>query len=286
MSEEKQSSNPFECQSEHVEALGDAWATLLDGPQLMPQVVSTVISEGGTRTAWQSKNKGREQIMLAWPQENLVRAAVVLHGEEEGKLIPATAVPLLEGAPNDMTLEDLHPWANGIEAHVAACRNEDAQPLWFYTPLYFRDREALSTPGVRHTVMLAGLAYGLRRALLDDMTLTDGPSFESWAQKWLEENPDKGRLDVPPLKLSLRGANILLPSPHYTVYQMRTTILAVEECLLDKEKIYLLRVNFGLDTPEPLDLPVYATARVCKKYVPAVGDEVDAIIWLQGRLLD
>jgi len=142
------------------------------------------------------------------------------------------------------------------------------------------------TPGVRHSFTLAGLAYGVRKALLDDMTITSGPRFEYWAQKWLEENPGKAHLDVPPLKIALRGACILVPSPHYTVYQLRAPILGMGETELSGEKIYVLHVTFGLDTPQPLDLPLYASARVCKNYVPKEGDEIDAIMWLQGRLLD
>jgi hypothetical protein len=285
--QEKNAQDPLDLPREHVEGLGDPWAALLADPAaLMPQVVGTVLEAGGTRPAWQAKYRDQEYMLMAWPQENSIRAAIIVRGEEGGKLTPATATPLLEGVPNDMTTEDLYPWSNGVEADVAACRNEGARPLWFYTPFYFRDREALMTPGVRHTFMLAGLAYGVRRALLDDMSITDGPHFEAWAAKWLEEHPDTTRLDVPPLKISLRGSCVLLPSPHYTVYQLRAPVLAVEESELSGEKIYILRLAFGLDTPEPLDLPLYAPSRVCKNYVPKEGDEIDAVMWLQGRLLD
>jgi hypothetical protein len=185
-----------------------------------------------------------------------------------------------------MTVEDVHPWSTGVEAHVGACRNEGARPLWFYTPFYFRDREALTTPGVRHTFMLAGLAYGVRRALLDDMAVTSGPSFEAWAERWLAENPEKTRLDVPPLRISLRGSCLLLPSPRYAVYQLRAPVLDMEELALHDEKIYMLRLNFGLNTPEPLNVPLYAPARVCRNYAPKVGEEIDAVMWLQGRIVD
>lgn len=285
---EEQKHDPHNLEQEHIEGLGDPWAALLANPAaLMPQVVGTVLQAGGTRPAWQTERDGREYALMAWPEDSPIRAAVLMGGQTGDKLDPVTAVPLLEGVPNDMTIEDLHPWKNGAEAHVAACRNEGALPLWFYTPLYFRDREALMTPGVRHTVLLAGLAYGLRRALLDDMTITSGPRFEAWAGHWLEENPEATRLDVPPLKIPLRGSCILLPSPHYTVYQLRAPVLDVEEHKLHEEPVHLLRVKFGLDTPEPLDLPLYVPARVCRNaYVPKAGDEIDAIMWLQGRLLD
>jgi hypothetical protein len=285
--DETQKDDPMDLPREHIEGLGDPWSALLANPAaLMPQVVGTVLEAGASRPAWQTKERGQEYTLLAWPQESPIRAAVVVRGEEGGKLAPATATPLLEGLPNDMTLEDLHPWSTGVEAEVAACRNEDASPLWFYTPFYFRDREALMTPGVRHTFLLSGLAYGVRRALLDDMTVSSGPHFEAWAEKWLEEHPGGTRLDVPPLKIPLRGACVLLPTPQYTVYQVRAPILALQECELSGEKVYMLRLAFGLNTPEPLELPLYAPARVCKRYVPQEGDEIDALMWLQGRLLD
>ena len=52
-----------------------------------------------------------------------------------------------------------------------------------------------------------------------------------------------------------------------------------------EEKIYMLIVEFGLNTPSPLRFPLYAPERVCK-IVPKAGDEIDAIIWLQGRIID
>ncbi|MDR0466579.1 MAG: hypothetical protein LBH94_04390 [Deltaproteobacteria bacterium] len=284
---EAQTNDPLAATREHVESLGDPWTVLLGDPAaLMPQVVGGVLESGGTRPAWQAKNRGQEYILMAWPQDGPIRAAVVMRGEEGGKLSPASAIPLLEGLPNDMTMEDLHPWSSGVEADVAACRNEDAQPLWFYTPFYFRDREALMTPGVRHTFMLAGLAYGVRKALLDNLSIATGPQFEAWAEQWLEENPGRTSLDVPPLKIPLHNACLLLPTPQYTVYQLRAPILAVEEAYLSGEKVYILRLAFGLETPQPLELPLYAPARACKKYVPQEGDDIDAIMWLQGRLVD
>lgn len=54
---------------------------------------------------------------------------------------------------------------------------------------------------------------------------------------------------------------------------------------IQNEKIYMLIVEFGLNTPNPLRFPLYAPERVCK-IVPQAGDEIDAIIWLQGRIID
>ena len=58
-----------------------------------------------------------------------------------------------------------------------------------------------------------------------------------------------------------------------------------QEMHIQNEKIYMLIVEFGLNTPNPLRFPLYAPERVCK-IVPQAGDEIDAIIWLQGRIID
>lgn len=43
-----------------------------------------------------------------------------------------------------------------------------------------RDKDDL-TPGVTHTFVLAGLAYGLRKAMLDEITITQGKRYEAYA---------------------------------------------------------------------------------------------------------
>ena len=161
-----------------------------------------------------------------------------------------------------------------------------ALPIWFYTPFLFRDRDAL-TPGVRHTFLVAGLAYGVRPALLDEMTISSGPQYEEYTRQWLEAHPGSSRLDVPQLTLPLAGSRILMPGDAYGDYQVRVPITSVEEGAIGPETVYMLIVEFGLNTDNPLRFPLYAPARVCKDgYVPKAGDEIDALIWMQGRIAD
>jgi hypothetical protein len=270
----------------HSESLGDQWNCLLDNPdQVIPGMALVLVDKGGTREVWKRLTASQETMLLAYPPDVPIRGALVLQGEPGGELKPKTVCPLLEGLPNDMTIDDIYPWQSGVEGAVAACRNEDGEPLWFYTPFLFRDRDEL-TPGVRQTILLAGLAYGVRRALVDELTIATGPDYEEYAAAWLAENPDKTRLDVPQLKVPLAGARILQPGNLACEYQLRAPITSVETVNFDKETVYILQLYFGLDTENPLLLAVYASARVCKNYVPQVDDEIDAYIWLQGRMLD
>ena len=144
---------------QHDEALGDAWAVLLgQNPMaVMPQVVGTVLHDGGTRPAWQWTRSGKEYVLMAWPKDQPSRAAVLMQADEGEKFKPLSAVPFLEGLPNDLTVEDIHPWSQGGGANVAVSMIEGKNPMWFYDPLYLRDKDDL-TPGVTQSFLLSGLA--------------------------------------------------------------------------------------------------------------------------------
>ena len=129
----------------HFEGLGDAWGALTgrDPAAIMSQIAGTVLHAGGTRPVWQWRRDGREYVLMAWPQDQPARAAVLMAGETGGKLSPVTVVPLLDGLPNDLTVEESHPWERGHLANVSVSMIEGKNPLWFFNPLYCRDIEAL-----------------------------------------------------------------------------------------------------------------------------------------------
>ena len=271
----------------HTESLGDAWAVLTgqNPAAIMGQIATTVMHEGGTRPSWQWKRDGQDYILLAWPQDQPVRASVIVAGKEGEKLTPVTATPLLEGLPNDLMVENVHAWSTGVEANVAVAMVEGKNPMWFYDPLYSRDKEDL-TPGVTHTFLLAGLAFALRKALLDEITITQGVRYEAYAEAWLAENPGKTRLDVPPLKVDVSNRHMIMPGRNFCEYQMRATIEEVRDCQLEKMPVKLLYLSFPFDDRQPMRLPVYASKMVLGDYEPEVGHEVDAYVWLQGRIID
>lgn len=272
----------------HAEGLGDAWAVVLgrNPAALMPQVVGTVLHEGGTRPAWQWKRGGKEYVLMAWPREQSLRAAVLLRAEEEGgQLKPCDAVPLLEGQPNDLTVDSVHPWEKGTGADVAVTMIEGKNPMWLYDPLYLRDKDDL-TPGITHTFTLAGLCLAVRKALLDDVTITQGPQYEAYAADWLAAHPGASRLDVPPLKVSMKGRRMIMPGRRFCEYQLRGEVEAVRQGNLENMPVTLLYLRFPFEQREPMLLPVYASKMVLGDYEPEAGDEIDAYVWLQGRIID
>ncbi|WP_300126640.1 hypothetical protein [Desulfovibrio sp.] len=271
----------------HAEGLGDAWVALTgqNPAAIMPQVVATVLKEGGTRPPWQWKRGGREHVLMAWPQDQPVRAAVLVAGEEGGKLTPVTAVPLLEGLPNDLEVEAVEPRAEGLGADVAVTMMEGENPMWFFDPLYGRDKDDL-TPGITHTFWLAGLALGIRKALLDELTITQGPQYEAHAAAWLEEHPGASRLDVPPLKIPMAGKRCIMPGRRFGEYQVRNVVERVEDFRLEKMDVKALYLNFPFEDRAPLRLALYASKFALGDYAPEEGDEIEAYVWLEGRIID
>ncbi|MDR2573727.1 MAG: hypothetical protein LBC94_05195 [Desulfovibrio sp.] len=271
----------------HFEGLGDAWAAITgrNPAAIMSQIVGTVLHAGGTRPVWQWRRDGKEYVLMAWPQDQPARAAVLMAGEPEKELSPVTVAPLLEGLPNDLTVEEARPWERGHLANVAVSMIDGENPLWFFNPLYSRDIEAL-TPGVTHTFLLAGLAYGLRKALLDEISITRGPRYEAWATAWLTENPGKSGLDVPPLKVDMTGKRIILPGRNFCEYELRGLVEEVADCELEKMPLKILYLAFPFENREPMRLPVFVSKAVLGDYVPEQGHEVDAYVWLQGRIID
>ncbi len=286
MSKKQEQIQEVEDHRTHFEGLGQQWAVLVGNPKgLMPQIVGTIIHSGGSRPCWQRKDSTKETILMAWPQDQPVRAATIMQGLLEEELKPVTAMPLLEGYPNTLEVDSSVPWKSGVEANVSACILEGKKPLWFYNPLYYRDKEDL-TPGVSHTFLVAGLAFGIRKALIDEMTITQGPLYEAHAARWLEENTDKSRLDVPALKVNLAGKQVIMPGRHYCEYEVRSTILEVQQCMLDKLEVSMLRIDFPMPDREALHVMLYVPKTVLKGYEPKVGDDIDAYVWLQGRIMD
>ena len=273
---------------QHSESMGDKWFPLGVGPQDISGVITTTLELGGTRPAWTMKDENIERMLMAWPKESLLRSAVVVAGKPEGQLPAVCVFPFMEGFANDMKFIDSYSWKDGHAGEIEA-QAEGLPPLWFYDPLFFRDVEG-QTEGEVRSYYLSGLCYGIRRALLDELTITEGPAYEHHAIEWMKANPGKTRLDVPPLKVPLKGRTIVDICERYCEYQARAVIFDVDSFMFGPEKgqqkIYRFGVGLG-DPRHPVYVIMYAPERICiKGYEPKEGDEVDMIFWLQGRVAD
>lgn len=271
----------------HNEGLGHVWQALtgMNPEILIPQVLGTILHSGGTRPPWKWKWKGQEYVALAWPQDQPVRACALLCGKEGGELRPVTVVPLLEGLPNNLSVDSVHPRNAGHGGDVASKMLADQNPMWFFDPFYTRDAYDL-TPGITHTFWLAGLALGIRKAVLDDITLVQGPQYEAYAANWLENHPGAKSQDVPPLKLEIKGKHFIMPGNFFGEYKIRAIVEKLEDCQFEKMPVKICYLNFPFNERENMRLPLFASQFILGDYEPRTGDDIEAQIWLQGRIID
>lgn len=274
---------------QHIENHLRPWSTLLQDTKELPAVMTVIVKHGGTRPVWCTKGNKKETMLLAWPQSSFLRSSIIVTGKEEGKLDPVSVMPFMEGIANPLCVEKTYAWKNGIDGEVACAMGETGQLLWFYDPLFFRDVKTDLTEGVTQTFYVSGLCLGIRPALLDELTITQGPDYEQYLAAWLQENPDKKRIDAPPLKVPLKGQRILAPTEIASEYQARAIVSEVETINYGPEqaptKVYRFGVTFGQE--QFLHIMMYVSEKVCLKgYEPKAGDEVDMLFWLQGRIVD
>ena len=274
---------------QHLESMGDKWVSLGVDPKEINGVITVTLELGGTRPCWSVKDDNVERMLMAWPQEGLLRSSVTVAGKPEGQLSAVAVAPLMEGFANELTVRGIHPWKGGHAGEIAAQPEVGLPPLCFYDPLYYRDVEGLAE-GEKRTFFLSGLCYWMRRALLDELTITEGPQYEEHAKEWMKANPTKTRLDVPDLKIPLTGKTIIDVTDHYCEYQCRAHIFDVDSFEFGPgeaaKKIYRFGIAIG-EAEHPVYLIIYAPASRCQKgYEPKEGDDVDMIFWMQGRIAD
>lgn len=271
----------------HNAALGQVWFALTgqNPKNIISQIAATVLEAGGTRPPWHWNVGDKEYMAMAWPQDQPIRACVLLSGRSGKELIPVSIFPLLEGLPNDLTVEETYPLPEGEGANVAVNMTESKNPMWFFDPFYIRDKADL-TPEITHTFLLAAAALRINKAMLDEITLTSGPIYEQYAEKWLTEHANAKSMDVPPLKIDISNKYLIMPGRYFGEYQIRAPVENFEEWQFDKMPVQVLYLTMPFEKRPPLRLPVYVSNFVAHGFKAEKGQFIDAYVWLQGRVID
>ncbi len=77
-----------------------------------------------------------------------------------------------------------------------------------------------------------------------------------------------------------------MPGRRFCEYQLRAVIEDVQDCQLEKMPLKLLYLSFPFETREPMRLALYVSRMALGDFEPEKGQEVDAYVWLQARIID
>ncbi|OPY08338.1 MAG: hypothetical protein A4E67_00991 [Syntrophaceae bacterium PtaB.Bin038] len=264
---------------------GDHWAAIdPDHERLIEEMLSVVGTKGrvvgrsntvvgdGERQ-WES-----EVVGLRYPADPLGFLGLVV--ARDGRREMWTAFPHAEGrSRSTLIVERIEPEGNGIEAviHVGM---PDAGGFSVSDPLYFLDKDHLEE-GREAAFRLSAVAYGLRKC--EPVSLTGGPLFEMLREEYLEENPDRDPAEVTAIPISVAGTACLFPEEDADAQVMfRVDEVYTFDCGRPVTRLSGVVMRSGED--RELRIDVYASAPALDGYVPRVGDEVQAVVWMQGVL--
>ena len=109
---------------QHLESMGDKWVSLGVNPKEINGVIAVTLELGGTRPVWSVKDDDLERMVMAWPQEGLLRSSVTVAGKPEGKLTAVAVSPLMEGFSNDMIFRACYAWKGGHAGEIGLHQTE------------------------------------------------------------------------------------------------------------------------------------------------------------------
>jgi hypothetical protein len=204
----------------------------------------------------------------------------------DGGHVFVTAFPVCwEGATHALDVDEVTVEDGDVEAVVMARWVASGSCVWFFDPHHFAAPERYGT-AARDTFVLAGLAYMLRPASFDTVEVTHPDLLEQHRQRLVEDDPTIDPRTITSVPISFEQAAFMFPKPdHPENVEFMTTIERVDEFeFLGRRFVRIWGAFARTEDGTPLQLPVYASPETLGDYQPKVGDRVEGVMWLQGRL--
>ena len=274
---------------------GDHWETLYSAEEYVQSKISRDIQQGrfvGTADCVDVEDgtdRTEQVACLRWGSERLAHQILIVSNSARQSNFLFSGYPVvLDGSPAEVTISKVEPWKYGIEGWVHGCVTSEEASICFFDTMYFAGTAGL-TEGEVVTYQLAGLAYWLRPIQMRSFEVSEGGMWEVEKQRRLEAGESLEEASRP-VQLHLTGAAIFLPhggdGDARDDVQFQGVIEAIDSFEHDGQKIY--RMNMVLMRPgdEEFRMPVYASERALEGYVPRLGEDVEGVMWVQGRRID
>ncbi|QSZ68224.1 hypothetical protein RJ40_12330 [Methanofollis aquaemaris] len=250
-SEEKKKPKKIGCHGSH-------WDTLVTSEsEIQASIIDALEHPGDLKMV----EKGRRTVLAAQSGGDPLKTCSVVVDQEL-----CTGYPYItEGIVHDVEVEGVEEWMNEVEGQVRGHIGEAW--LAFFDTRYFMNREKYLNGG-RYRFSLSALAYQLRRANPGTVAGPDGRA------------------------LSLEHMAAYLPFQNGDVddFVFQTVVRQVKELTFGTRTVYqitapLFRQMHG-EGHDDVEIMLYAAEHVTDGYVPAVGDPISGVMWLQGHLVE
>ncbi len=279
---------------------GNHWETLLNTEEsdFLANIVIPVAKNGRVVCAADCEDvrggteRAEHVICQRSEGEHLVTQTLTVTDSLNKTLMLFSAYPVvLDGIPHNVTFEKFEPWKHGIEGWIHGGVMSGEASISFFDTMYFASPRWVRV-GETVTYHLAGLAYWLRPIQTRTLEISEGPMWEIEKQNRLEAGETLQEAERP-VTIHMTGAAMLLPVHKHDDapddYQFQGVIDALEVFEHGGQKIWRLELVLmrSIDNDdEVFRLPVYASEYALQGYVPRLGEDVEGIMWLQGRQLE
>lgn len=196
-----------------------------------------------------------------------------------------TICPILRGVENKVILKEAYTWGNGVEGEVAVrTLSENELILNFYDPFFPIDKDYF----VKNEECIINLSAIVRIAEeLEESedVFTEGPLYESYLQKFLEENPDKTKADFEPVVIHTCAEHMrmCINTNTTSVYEIIGLIEDIKYTEFLGKKVAILKVNLEhREDEEYFYVNVYVSEHLLENYTPKIGQGFHGIVHLTG----
>lgn len=238
---------------------GDHWLTVLESDNdIQSSVVGSIENPEFVEQLKQKKSK----IKAYFSQGGLLKTCTITVNDELW-----TAYPFVkDGMEHEITIDGIEEWANEYEAQIC-CSLGDAS-LAFFDTMYFKNR-GVYEQGKKYNFLLSALAYSLTKT--EPKTLTDKDGRELSTKGMAAFFPfEKGDID-----------DFIFHVPVKEVIESKfgnKTVYRIKAPLFRKGPLY------RAGGEDDIEIFIFVLASKTKGYVPAVGDDIAGVMWLQGHL--
>lgn len=272
---------------------GDHWQALYSPEEYVQTKLKRDLKEGifvGSADCVdvEDRTDRTEQVhCLRWGSDWLSNQILVVSNSARQSNFLFSGYPvMLDGLNAQVTISKVEPWEYGIEGWVRGTVTEAEASICFFDTMYFAGTAGLKEGDVVE-YSLAGLAYFLRPIQMRSFAVREGKLREMQRQQRLDDGESVEEASQP-VEVRLTGAAIFLPRDGDACdeAQLQGVIETIDTFEHDGQKIYRMEMVLMRPDDNEFRLPVFVAERALNGYEPRLGDDVEGVLWVQGRRID
>lgn len=269
---------------------GDHWEALYLPEEYVQEKLARDIKDGtlvGSADCVdvEDRTDRTEQVFcFRWGSDRFANQILVVSNSAKQSNFLFSGYPvMLDGANTKVTISKIEPWEYGIEGWVRGTVTEAEVSICFFDTMYFAGTSGLQEGDVVE-YSLAGLAYFLRPIQMRSFEVGEGKLWEMQKQQRLDKGESIEEASRP-VEVHLTGAAMFLPrdGDARDDAQFQGVIETIDIFEHDGQKIYRMDMVLMRPIDNEFRLPVYVSERNLNGYEPRLGDDVEGVLWVQGR---